>query len=142
MRREVNAGRPLESRLHIDYSTNNLSSQRSSASDLDCCFIAILSWRKPPGPSIMRKLWSNLRDQTQGNKKRQVEDNSYCKTIEGLLRATARKIHPESEDIDNPMIAPQDFVVRQSGRVLELRNRSLDTTNRCALVFSFSCDHS
>ena len=44
IRREVNTGRPLESRLHIDYSTNNHSSQRSSASDLDCCFVAILSW--------------------------------------------------------------------------------------------------
>ena len=142
MRREVNTGRPLESRLHIDYSTNNHFSQRSSASDLDCCFMAILSWRKPPGPSIMRKLWSNLRKQTQGNEKRQVEDNSYCKTIEGLLRATARKIHPEAEDVDNPMIAPQDYDVRQSGRVLELRNRSLDTTNRSVLVFSYSCDHS
>ena len=90
----------------------------------------------PPGPRIMRKLWSNLREQTQGNEKRQVEDNSYCKTIEGLLSATARKIFPESEDIDNPMIAPQDFVVRQSGRVLELRNRSLDTTNRSVLALT------
>ena len=74
MRREVNRGRPFESRLHIDCSTNNHSSQRSSASDLDCCFMAILSWRKPPGPRIMRKLWSNLREQTQGNDKRQAED--------------------------------------------------------------------
>ena len=70
MRREVNAGRTLESTLHIDYSTNNHSSQRSSVSDLDCCFMAFLSWRKAPGPSIMRKLWSNVREQTQGNKKR------------------------------------------------------------------------
>ena len=28
----------------IDYSTNNHSSQRSSASDLHCCFMAVLSW--------------------------------------------------------------------------------------------------
>ena len=61
---------------------------------------------------IMRKLWSNLREQTQGNEKRQVEDNSYCKTIEGLLTTTARKMYPESEDVDNPMIAPQDYDVR------------------------------
>ena len=142
MRREVNTGRTLESMLHIDYSTNNHFSQRSSASDLDCGYMAMLSWRMPPGPRIMRKLWSNLREHTQGNEKRQVEDNSYCETIEGLLRATARKIHPEAEDVDNPMIAPQDFVVRQSGRVLELRNRSLDTTNRSVLVFSYSCNHS
>ena len=114
MRRQVNTGRPFESRLHFDYSTNNHSSQRSSASDLDCCFMAILSWRKPFGPRILRKLWSNLREQTQGNEKRQVEDNSYCKAIEGLLRAMARKIHPEAEDVDNPMIARQDYDVRQS----------------------------
>ena len=140
MRREDNAGRPFESRLHIDCSTNNHSSQRSSASDLDCCFMAILSWRNPPGPSIMRKLWSNLREQTQGNEKRHVEDNSYCKTIDGLLTTIARKIYPESEDVDNPMIAPQEYDVRQSRRVLELRNRSLDTTNRSVLALAHSCD--
>ena len=90
----------------------------------------------------MRKLWSNLREQTQGNKKRQVEDNSYCKAIEGFLRATARKIHPETEDVDNPMIAPQDYDVRQSGRVLELRNRSLDTTKQSVLALAHSCANS
>ena len=47
MPREVNTVRTFESRLHIDYSTNNHFSQMSSASDLDCCFMAILSWRKP-----------------------------------------------------------------------------------------------
>ena len=97
---------------------------------------------KPFGPSIMRKLWGNVREQIQGNEKRQVEDNSYCKAIEGLLRATARKIKPEAEDVDNPMIAPQDYDVRQSGRVLELRNRSLDTTNRSVLALAHSSDHS
>ena len=91
----------------------------------------------PPGPRILRKLWSNLREQTQGNEKRQVEDNSYCKAIEGLLRATARKIYQESEDVDNPMIAPQDCDVRQSRRVLELRNRSLDTTKDLSCFFFF-----
>ena len=35
MQREVNTGRPFESRLHIDYYTNKHLSQLSSASDLD-----------------------------------------------------------------------------------------------------------
>ena len=53
MQREVNEGRPLESRLHIDSYTNNHFSQLSSASALDCCFMAILSCGKPRGPRIM-----------------------------------------------------------------------------------------
>ena len=58
-------------------------------------------------------------------RKRQSEDSSHPKAIEGLLTATARKDCPESEDVDNPMIKPQDYDVRQSGRVLELQNRDL-----------------
>ena len=65
MQREVNMGRPFESRLHINYNANYHFSQLRSGGDLDCCFIAILSWRKPPGPRIMRNLWSNSREQTQ-----------------------------------------------------------------------------
>ena len=56
MQREVDAGRPLERRLHIDYSTNNLH----AANDIDCCFMAFVSWGKPAGPRIMGNLWSNL----------------------------------------------------------------------------------
>ena len=59
-----------ESRLHIVFNTNNHSSQLRSAGDLDCCFMAILSWGKPLGPRIVRNLWSNSREQTQGNEKR------------------------------------------------------------------------
>ena len=40
-----------------------------------------------------------------------------------LLRETARMGYPEN--VDNPMIAPQDYEVRQSGRVLEVQNRKL-----------------
>ena len=43
MQREVNTGRPFESRLHIDFSSNYHSSQLSSASDLDCCFYWLFS---------------------------------------------------------------------------------------------------
>ena len=57
MQREVNTGRPFESRLHInDHNTNNNVSRLRTASDLDCCFMATLSWREPPGPKIMRIL--------------------------------------------------------------------------------------
>ena len=31
----------------------------------------------------------------------------------------------DPENVDNPMIPPQDYDVRQSGRVLELQNRNL-----------------
>ena len=45
------------------------------------------------------------------------------KGIEVLLRETARMGDPDPENVDNPMIAPQDYEVRQSGRVLELQIR-------------------
>ena len=38
---------------------------------------------------------------------------------------TARKGYSDPENVDDPMIAPQDYDVRQSGRVLELQNRGL-----------------
>ena len=127
MQREDHTGRPFESRLHIDYYTNDQYSQIRSASDLDCCFMAILSWRKPLGPRIMRKLWSNTRERTQGNEKdacstSQGEDSSYPTGIEVLLTGTARKGYPDPENDDNPKIAPQDYDARQSRRVLELQN--------------------
>ena len=71
----------------------------------------------------MRKLWSNSRERTRGYEKRQDEDSSYSKGIEVLLRETTKKNYPNTEDVDNPMIAPQDYDVRQSERVLEFQNR-------------------
>ena len=76
MQREVSAGHTFERRLHIDCSTNNHPPQLHAATDLDCCFMAILSWRKPAVSLIMRKPWSNLkpnhamnfRDRTEGRK--------------------------------------------------------------------------
>ena len=72
----------------------------------------------------MRKLWSNTRERTQGN---EIDacNTSYSKGIEVLLMETARKGDPDPENVDNPMIAPQDCDARQSGRVLELQNRNL-----------------
>ena len=113
MQREVNTGRPFESRLHFYCFTNNHLSQLRSASDLGCCFMATLSWRKLVGPRIVRKLWSNSRERTQGNEKDACStshgvDSSYTKGIEVLLRETARMGYPDPEDVDNPKIAPQD----------------------------------
>ena len=125
MQREVNTGRPFETRYHIDYFTHDHFSQFRSASDLDCCFMAILSWRNPPGPRIMRKIWSNTRERTQGKEKEQAEDSSYPKGIVVLLRETIRKGYPDPENVDGPTIARQDDDVRQSRRVLELQNREL-----------------
>ena len=73
----------------------------------------------------MRKLWSNTCGRTQSNEKEQAEDSQYSKSVEILLRETARKGYPEPENVDNPLIAPQDCEVRQSRRVLELQNRDL-----------------
>ena len=69
---------------------------------------------------IMRKLWGNTRERIQGNEEKQGEDSSYTESIEVLVRETARKDYPVQEKVDNPMIATQDYDVRQSGRVLEL----------------------
>ena len=40
----------------IDHSTKNHPPQLHAANDLDCCSMAILSWRKPVRPRILRKL--------------------------------------------------------------------------------------
>ena len=120
MRREVDTGRPFESRLHIDYNT-----QLRSTSDPHCCFMAILSLRNPPRHRIMRNLWSNTRERPQSKEQEQAEDSSYSKGIEALPRETARNGYPDQENVDNPMIAPGHYEVRQSGRVLELQNKDL-----------------
>ena len=66
MQREVNMGRPCESRLHIDYNTNNHFPQLGSAGDLDCA-----SWPFSHEENHLdQEFWSNSRDQTQGNEKR------------------------------------------------------------------------
>ena len=58
-------------------------------------------------------------------RKNKVRTARTPKSIEVLLRQTAQKDYPVLENVNNPMIAPQDYDVRQSGRVLELHNRDL-----------------
>ena len=60
MQREGNAGHPFESRLRIDDSTDDHPLQLHAADDLDCCIMSIHSWRRPVGPRIMSRLWSNI----------------------------------------------------------------------------------
>ena len=70
---------------------------------------------------IMRKLWSN----TVKAYTKKTKDSSYPKDMEVMLGETARNGYPDPENVDNPMIAPQDYDVHQSRRVLELQNRDL-----------------
>ena len=58
-----------------------------------------------------------------GYEKRQDKDSSYSSGSEVLLREMARKNCPNTEDVDNSMIASQDYDVQQSERVLEFQNR-------------------
>ena len=84
----------------------------------------------------MRKLWNNLipnhsvsireqiadfREQTDYRKI--TEDISRERGVEVQLRATSQLSYPE--EATDPMVAPQDYDVRQSGRVLELQNSDL-----------------
>ena len=71
----------------------------------------------------MSKLWSNICELTQSEQKEHAEDISDPKSFEVMLKEAARKSSPEN--VDNPMIAPRDHEVLQSGRVLEFQNRDL-----------------
>ena len=61
----------------------------------------------------------------EANENRRGEDSSQPKGIEVLLTETAKKGLSDPENVDNPMIAPQDYDVGQSGRGLELQHRDL-----------------
>ena len=52
MQREVNMGVPLENRLHIDYCTHNHPTQLHAANDIDCSFMATLSWESQQDPEL------------------------------------------------------------------------------------------
>ena len=58
-------------------------------------------------------------------RKNKLVTTRTLKGIEVLVRETARKVCSSPENVVDPMIAPQDYDVRQSGRVLELQNRDL-----------------
>ena len=101
-------------------------------------FMAVLSWRKPTGPRIMRKLWRNLKPNhvvnfreicasEQTSQSEEEEQKRFRERgIEAQLRAAAQRAHRDQEDATDPMVAPQDHHdVHQSVRVLELQNSDL-----------------
>ena len=103
--------------------------------------MAVLSWRELARPRHMRKLWSNLkpnhsttfreqqladkRERTDYPKGKRTEDTSRERRIESQLRAAAQRAYRDQQDATDPMVAPQDYDVRQFGRVLELQNSDL-----------------
>ena len=90
MQREVNAGHPFGIRLRIVCSSNNHPPQLQGAHDLDCCFMAILSWRKPVGPRLVRNFGAILQlvspkicvSKQTTKKEKQTEDNSRERGVE------------------------------------------------------------
>ena len=52
-----------------------------------------------------------------------TEENSRERGVESQLRVATQRGYPE--DATDPMVAPPDYEIRQSGRVLELQNRDL-----------------
>ena len=97
--------------------------------------------RRMPGvPRIMRKLWSNLqskhatnfreeladlRERTDYPSGKRTEDMSRERGIESEWRAAAQRACRDQEDATDPMVAPPDYDVRQSGRILELQSSDL-----------------
>ena len=74
----------------------------------------------------MRKLWSqsaDLREQTDDTIGKKTEDNSREKGVESQPRVAGQRSYPE--DAIDPMVAPPDHDIRQSGRVVELQNKDL-----------------
>ena len=74
----------------------------------------------------------NFRDQLADLRERvdyqRVKRTTYIsreRGIESQFRAAAQRAYRDQEDATDPMVAPQDYDVRQSGRVLELQNRDL-----------------
>ena len=69
----------------------------------------------------MRKLWSNittgqsenLREQTDDKKKGNRQKTIRVRGVESQLRAVAQRGYPK--DAEDPMVAPPDYVIRQSG---------------------------
>ena len=83
----------------------------------------------------MRKLWNHLRPihsvitreqiadlREQTDYRKRTEDISRERGVDIQLRATAQRCY--QEDATDPMVAPQDYDVRQSGSVLELQKTS------------------
>ena len=70
--------------------------------------------------------WSqsaDLREQTDDKKEKKTEDNSREKGVESQQRVAAQRGY--AEYATDPMVAPPDYDIRQSGSVVELQNKDL-----------------
>ena len=77
-----------------------------------------------PGLSMkLSEQIAELLEQTADKKEKSTEDISLERGVEVQLRMAAQRGF--TEDATDPMVAPQDFDIRQSGRVLELQNSDL-----------------
>ena len=61
----------------------------------------------------MRNIWSYTRERIKENEKRPNEHSSYSKGVEILLREIAKRVCPDLEEMDDPMVALQDHDIRQ-----------------------------
>ena len=70
----------------------------------------------------MGKLWSNTSERTQNGEK-----ELRTALISRVLKFFSEKQLGRAiqKDVRNPIVAPQDYEVRQSGRVSELQNKDL-----------------
>ena len=77
-----------------------------------------------PGLAMgVREQMAELLEQTDDKKGKSTEDSSRERGVETQLRMAVQRGF--TEDTTDLMVAPQDYDVRQSGRVLELRNSEL-----------------
>ena len=72
-----------------------------------------------------REQKADLCERTDYPERKRTEDISRDRGIESQLRAAAQRAHRDQEDAEDTMVAPQEYDIRQSGRVLELHNRDL-----------------
>ena len=88
-----------------------------------------------------REQAADLRERTDYSRGERTEDISRERGIESQLSPPAYRDH---EDATDPMVAPQDYDVRQSGSVLELQDSYhwLRPTNRSVLALSYPPDQS
>ena len=79
---------------------------------------------KASRPKNHEKTLEQLREHTEDKEEKQTEDSLCLQGIGGQLRAAAKLGYPNTEDAEDPMIAPQDYDVRQFARVLELKTET------------------
>ena len=142
--REVNEGRPFESRLLIDYANKNHSFHIRSASDLDCCFMGILSGRKPPGPIIMRTLLEQLAwaNECRSTRKDKTKTARTTWALKSCSRRRAKRTSFTQRTSTIPWLRLKIVIFVNLNEFQSSNQRFSDTTNRTVLALSNTCDHS